>query len=107
MSEKNFDPITFLDQLIEKMGMQNEDPQKIAELKEVFGKILHDQLFDAAARHINPDLVDQALQKETNQNNWWALITELIKNSPAAQEAMAKAIEKFEERVLKAHKNAG
>jgi len=104
MTDQNtpFEPNQFLDQLIEEMGLQNEAPEKVEVLKEKMAQTLHDRLFEAASEAIEPEVIDAVMDEQDEEKELWTFILELLKRSPAAQEAMTQALEDFRAETLEA-----
>ena len=98
-----FDPQAFLDQLIIEMGLQDATPEKVALLKEKLATTLHNKIFQAAARFIEDQVIEEALEKYKDEKSLWEFYMKLIQMSPAAQEAMKNAIQKFGDETLAAY----
>lgn len=95
-----FDPIAFLDELIEKMGLQHQPRQELETLKEGMAEALHREIFQAAADAMEPEVVDMILERYPDEEDTWFLITEMVKTSPQAQIAMMQAVNEFETNTL-------
>jgi len=105
MPENNsdqFNPYQFIDELIVKMGMQNEDPVKLAGLKKAMFEALTRQLFQAAQDNIEPEVVDMVMEDLKDVDDPLIIIQELVQTSPAAQLAMLDALDIFTENTLEA-----
>ena len=101
--DENFDPNAYLDELIKAMNFQNEAPEKVALLKENLALGLHDAIFEAASEALEPEVIDQALEEFKEEKTLWDFMTKMLKISPAAQEAMTKAIDTFTDETLAAY----
>jgi hypothetical protein len=100
---EHFDAITFLNELIEEMGMANEDPKELTLLKEQMAEALHNTIFQAASDAIEPEVIDMVMEELKDEKDPWIIVTELIKTSPSAQLAMLEALDRFRENTLEAY----
>lgn len=101
-STDTFDAIKYLDEIIEEMGMQDESPEELEELKGQMGQALHDALFQAAADNLEPEVIDRIMDEMQDEEDEWFIITQLLQNSPAAQVAMLQTLDEFKEQTLEA-----
>lgn len=102
-TSNSFDPQVFLDHLIQEMGLNQEDPTKISQLKESLAIGLHNRIFQAAAQALETEKIEAALEKYQDEKNLSQFYFNLIQMSPAAQEAMKNAIQKFGDETLAAY----
>lgn len=104
MSDLNeaFDIHLFIDELIEKMGMQHEDLVKLTDLKKNMHEVLHQAIFEAAAENIEPEVIDEGMERLKDEKDPIFILMELIKTSPSAQVAMLVAIDNFEKNTMEA-----
>lgn len=100
---EQFDALKFLDDLIEELGMQDEDEKRDI-LKERMAKALHDTLFRAAANNIEPETIDMVMDDLKDEKDAWFIMTELMQTSPSAQVAMLQALEDFRNMTLEVYK---
>jgi hypothetical protein len=98
----HFDPYIFIDELIGKMGMQNEDKKKLFALKEAMLEALATHLFRTAQDNIEPEVIDAVLEDMKDEQDPLFIIQELVQASPGAQIAMLKALDVFTENTLEA-----
>lgn len=99
----SFDPRSFIDYLIEEMGLSHEDPAKVEILKDNLALRLHSKMFDAASQAIEPEVVEAAVEKHADEKDLWQFMLKLLQMSPAAQAAMTEAIEEFKDETLAAY----
>lgn len=99
---EQFNPFALIDELIEEMGMQNEDPVKLAGLKEAMFEALGHQLFNAAAENIEDEVIDAAMEDMKDEKDAGFILRELMQTSPGAQLAMLGAVKEFKENTLEA-----
>jgi hypothetical protein len=99
---EQFDPYVLIDELIEEMGIQNEDPVKLAGLKEAMFEALGHQLFNAAAENIEDEVIDAVMDDLKDEKDAGFILRELMQASPGAQLAMLGAVKEFKENTLEA-----
>jgi len=95
-----FDANLFLDSLMEEMGMCNEPPETVAELRHAMEKQLVSDVLSAASLHIEPEVIDIALAEYGNETDPLFFIRQLIARSPAAQIAILEAMDTFYKQTL-------
>lgn len=95
-----FDALTYIDDLILEMGMENADRDDLAALQNSMAKALHDALFQAAAQNIEPETIDMVMEDMKEEGDGWFIITELMQTSPSAQMAMLDALDEFRKNTL-------
>ncbi|MFH0837732.1 MAG: hypothetical protein V1880_00495 [Patescibacteria group bacterium] len=99
---ENFDMNAYLDELIEEMGMQDEDRLKLAGLKQAMIEALTRQIFQAAAENIEPEVIDMVMEELKDEEDPGFIIQELLQTSPGAQVAMLEALDEFKKTTLEA-----
>ena len=102
---EQFDPYVFLDELIEEMGMQNEDAEKLSRLREAMLEALSRQLFHAASENLEPEAIDMVMEDMKDEEDAGFILQELMQTSPGAQLAMLGALEEFRKQTLEAFNN--
>ena len=105
MDEPNLEPFdanAFIDRLVEEMGMQNEDPVKLAGLKSAMMEAFGRHIFRAAADNIEERVIDVVMEELEGEEDVEFILQELVRTSPAAQFAMLEAIDEFEKNTLEA-----
>ena len=100
---EQFDALTFIDDLIEEMGLQNEEPDKLKRLKEAMLEALTRQVFHAAEAAIEPETVDMVIEELKDEEDPGLIVRELLHASPGAQLAMMEALQEFRETTLEAY----
>ena len=98
-----FDPASLLDQLIEEMGFAKESSEKVEMLKESLAITLHNKIFNAASEALEPEMIEEAVEKYADEKDLWQFMLKLLQMSPAAQAAMTEAIEEFKDETLAAY----
>lgn len=99
---ENFDMYVYIDELIEEMGMQNEDKTKLAKLKASMFKALSRELFEAAAENIEVDVIDMVMEELKYEEDPGLILQELVQTSPSAQLAMLDVLDRFKKNTLEA-----
>lgn len=99
---ENFNMNVYIDELIEEMGMQNEDKAKLTKLKEGMFKALNRELFEAAAESIEPEVIDMVMADLKDEKDSGFILQELVQTSPSAQLAMLAVLDRFKENTLEA-----
>ncbi|MBN2306893.1 hypothetical protein JXD20_02810 [Candidatus Peregrinibacteria bacterium] len=105
MAETNteqFNGKVFIDELIEEMDMQNEDPDELARLKEAMLEALTRMVFQAAEEAIEPEVVDAVIEKLADEEDPGTIVRALLRASPGAQLAMVQALGEFRDNTLEA-----
>lgn len=98
----HFDPNVFIDELIEEMGMQNEDRDKLAKLKKAMLDSLILQLLQAAQDSIEPEVIDMVLEELQDETDSLLITQKLAQASPSVQLALLEALDTFREDTLEA-----
>ncbi len=101
--DEQFDPLVYIDELIEEMGMQTEDPVRLEELKKAMLEALMRQLFQAAEENVEPETMDMVMEELKDEEDPAYILHEMIQTSPGAQVAMLLALDEFRENTLEAH----
>ncbi len=108
MTKKNdknmFDPKAFIDSLIEEMGMQNESPEKIDELRAGIEDQMTHVILNTASMNLDSEMTDLALERYKDIDNPTQLFIQLIKYNPEAQVAILNALDELKEQILDAYK---
>lgn len=99
---EDFNANTFIDELVEEMGMQNEDPVGLAELKKDMLEALTRQLWQAAEENIDMEAIDIVLDDMKDEEDPGMILRTLIHASPGAQLGMLDALEEFRINTLEA-----
>lgn len=99
---ESFDAYAYIDQLVEKMGMQHENPVKLAGLKSAMLEALGRHLFQAAASHIEDRVIDVVMEELKDEEDVEFILQELVRTSPGAQAAMIGALDEFQTNTLEA-----
>ncbi|MBN2087920.1 hypothetical protein JW758_06265 [Candidatus Peregrinibacteria bacterium] len=99
-----FDPRTIIDDLMKEMGMENEDSDKVKELKEAMQKQMNDVILNTASMNLEPEIIDYVMEKSDDDDDIEFVFAEIIKHSPEAQEAIIIALYEFKEETLGAFK---
>ena len=100
---EQFDALIFIDDLIEEMGLQNEEPDKLTRLKEAMLQALTRQVFQAAEMAIEPEAVDAVMEELAEEEDPGFIVRELLHASPGAQLAMMEALQEFRLTTLEAY----
>lgn len=101
-NDEQFDPYAYIDELIEEMGMQDEDAGKLASLRKAMFEALSRQLFSAAAENLEPEVIDVVMEDLKDEEDAGFILRELMLTSPGAQLAMLAALTEFREQTLEA-----
>ena len=102
-TDEQFDPFVYVDELVEEMGMQNEDPERLEGLKKAMLEALMRQLFQAAEDNIEPETMDMVMEDLKDVEDPGFILREMIQTSPGAQVAMLLALDEFRENTLEAY----
>ncbi len=98
--EQEFNPNTFLDSIIEEMGLQNEDPDKVYGLKMLMLKRMNTVITDAISLNIEPETIDAVMARYGQVEDPIFLLSLLIEYSPGSQIAIVEALDNFREQTL-------
>ena len=106
MTENNyknteFDINAFLNSMVEEMGMENEDPEKLEMLKERMTKQMNQVIMDAVSMHLEDEVIDYVMENHGNSPDPFYIYTLFIKYSPNVQLGIIEALDEFRERTLK------
>ncbi len=99
-TETKFDPKQFIDSLIEEMGMQNEAPEKVEELKKNIEAQMNHIIMNTASLYIEPEIVDYVLGEYKDEEDIGILLSQIIKHSAHTQLAILDALDDFREEAL-------
>ncbi len=99
---ENFDMYVYIDELIDEMGMKNEDEAKLSALKESMFKALSRELFEAAAENIEADVIDMVMDELKDEEDPGLILQELVQTSLSAQLAMLAVLDNFKKNTLEA-----
>lgn len=97
-----FDPYAYLDELIAEMGLDSEAPERIAALRSNMMEALGRKILQAASENIEGETVDVVMDDLKDEQDVEFIFQELMRRSPAAQEAMLEALDEFREETLEA-----
>jgi len=98
-----FNAFDFIDELIVEMGMQNEAPEKLEELKANMIEALSRKLFQTAAENIEGEVIDIVMEELEDESDLEVILRTLIQASPTVQVALVLAIDEFRENTLEAY----
>ena len=101
-NEQEFNANIFLDSLIDEMGLQNDDPDKVYDLKMLMLKRMNDVIMEAISLNIEPEVIDAVMSRYGDAEDPVFLLSLLIEYSPGSQFAILEALEKFREQTLEA-----
>jgi len=102
-SNTGFDPDEFIDSIIQEMGMGNEDPEKLEELKMHLETQMDFVIMNTASLYIEPDVIDGIMQRYPDINDTSFLFAEMVKASDKTQWAIITALDEFREETLNAY----
>ena len=102
--DTTFDPDEIINLLIEEMGMKDEDPEKVSALKQAMEQQMYHVILSTAAMHVEPAVIDGVLKEFANEESPELLFAELIRHSPASQEAILEALNDFYDETIDAFK---
>lgn len=101
--DEHFNAFAYVDELIEEMGMQNEDPIKLEGLKKAMVEALMRQLFQAAEDNVEPETMDMVMEDLKDEEDPGYILRQMVLTSPGAQVAMLLALDEFRENTLEAY----
>lgn len=101
--DEQFDPFVYVDELVEEMGMQNEDPARLEDFKKAMLEALMRQLYQAAQDNIEPETMEMVMEDLKDEEDPGFILQEMIQTSPGAQVAMLLALDEFRENTLEAY----
>jgi len=99
-TSENFDGYRLIDELIAETGLQDEDPSKLARLKEAMLEDLTRRLFRAARENVEPEVMDAVMEEMRDETDAGMILRELIRTSPSAQLALLAAVDEFRDFTL-------
>lgn len=99
---EQFDIHAYIDEIIEEMGMANEDIVKLTELKESMLEALSRHIFQAAADNLEDEVIDVVMEDLKDETDVEIILQEIVHTSPGAQIAMLQALEEFKKNTLEA-----
>jgi hypothetical protein len=102
---EQFDPFVYIDELIVEMGLQNEAPVELMELRKNMLEALGRELFTAAAEALEDEVIDMVMEELKDEEDAGFILRELMQSSPGAQLAMLEALNDFREKTLEAFNN--
>lgn len=98
-----FDPSAIIDDLIKKMGMENDEPEKVKALKQAMQKQMNHVILNTASMNLEPEVIDYVMNVYgEHEDEPEFLFAEIIRHSPEAQEAIIIALDEFQEHILSA-----
>lgn len=101
-NEQEFNANIFLDSLIDKMGLQNEDPDKVYDLKMLMLKRMNDVIMEAISLNIEPEIIDAVMSRYGDAEDPVFLLSLLVEYSPGSQAAIVEALDIFQNQTLEA-----
>ena len=99
-TETTFDPKQFIDSLIEEMGMQNEAPEKVEELKKNIEEQMNHIVLSTASLNMDPEIMDYVLEEYKDEEDIGFLLSKIIEYSAHTQLAIYDALDDFREETL-------
>jgi len=99
---QQFDAYAYIDDLVEEMGMKDENPVKLAGLKSAMMEALGRHLFQAASESLEDRVIDVVMEELKDEEDVEFILQELVRTSPGAQMAMLAALDEFKEHTLEA-----
>ena len=101
--ENRLDSQKYIDDIIEEMGMEDAQPDKLMRLKENLLYLLDNAVSTAASQTLNPEVFDKVLADYGDMKDPAFLFQQCVKESPEAQQAILSALEEFKEQTLNAY----
>ena len=101
-TSEQFDFNAYIDGIIGEMGMNDEDPMALAQLKEQMAEALRHDIFTAAQENMEGEVIDAVMEELAEEEDAAFIMRELIRTSPGAQIAMLEAIDNFRKNTLEA-----
>lgn len=100
IGEQDFNPIIFIDDLVEAMGMQNQDEESLKKLKQSMMQALYDDIMQAAMENLEPEIIEATMEKMQNEKDPVFIIQEMLTSSPAVHKAAQETLEEFKKNTM-------
>jgi hypothetical protein len=99
-TQNTFNPQEFINSLIAEMGLQDEEPEKVEQLKNGIEKQMTDIILNTASLNLDPEVMDYVTERYMDVENPLQFFIQLIKHDFGAQIAVLDALDKFKEQTL-------
>ena len=99
-TENTFNPKEFVDSLIADMDMQDEDPEKVEQMRSSIEQQMTHVISNTASLNLDPEVFDYVLERYGDVENPTQFFIQVIKHDPEAQVAILNALDKFREQIL-------